>query len=94
MVEIILTLSVHIRTTFDNSKTTRSIHFRQGSFNLFICFFTIASNAISGVKRPTLIPEKENKNLLNEQTYNGLPRLLKTRDQFDLNAHPPAKKTT
>lgn len=87
MAEIILTLSVHIRTTFDNSKTTRSIHFRQGSFNLFICFFTIASNAISGVKRPTLIPEK-NKNLLNRQTYDGLPRLLKTRDQFDLNAPP------
>ena len=32
------------------------MHLMLGSLSLVICFFTIASNAISGVKRPTLIP--------------------------------------
>lgn len=50
------TLSVQILTTLDNSLTTRSVHFNDGSFNLAICFLTIASNAISGVNKPTLIP--------------------------------------
>lgn len=51
-----LTLSVHNLTTFDNSITTRSTHFNTGSFNWAICFLTIASNAMSGVNRPTRIP--------------------------------------
>lgn len=50
------TLSVHNRTTADNSCTTRSTHFNTGSFNWAICFLTIASKAISGVNRPTRIP--------------------------------------
>ena len=32
------------------------MHFMLGSLSLDICFFTIASKAMSGVKRPTLIP--------------------------------------
>lgn len=52
------TLSVQILTTLDNSLTTRSVHFKDGSFNLEICFFTIASKAISGVNKPTRIPIK------------------------------------
>jgi hypothetical protein len=48
-----LTLSVQNRTTLDNSCTTRSTHLMQGSFSRPICFLTIASNAISGVNRPT-----------------------------------------
>lgn len=48
-----LTLSVHILTTFDSSVTTKSTHFNDGSFKRSICFFTIASNAISGVNNPT-----------------------------------------
>lgn len=56
IITIINTLSVQILTTLDNSLTTRSVHFKDGSFNLAICFFTIASKAISGVNKPTLIP--------------------------------------
>ena len=41
-----------IRVT--SSVTTRSTHFRHGSFSLMICFFTMASNAMSGVNRPVL----------------------------------------
>lgn len=59
-INYIHTLSVQILTTLDNSLTTRSVHFNDGSFNLAICFFTIASNAISGVNKPTLIPIKIN----------------------------------
>lgn len=55
-INYIHTLSVQILTTLDSSLTTRSVHFNDGSFNLAICFFTIASNAISGVNKPTLIP--------------------------------------
>jgi len=56
------TLSVQIRTTLDSSLTTRSVHFKDGSFNREICFFTMASNAISGVNKPTRIPMKKNYN--------------------------------
>ena len=35
------------------------MHFMLGSFILLICFFTIASKAMSGVKRPTLIPGEQ-----------------------------------
>lgn len=48
-----LTFSVQMRTTLESSVTTRSTHLRLGSFSRPICFFTIASNAMSGVKRPT-----------------------------------------
>lgn len=51
-----LTLSVQTRTTDDNSSTTKSIHFKIGSFNCAICFLTIASKAMSGVNNPTRIP--------------------------------------
>ena len=53
---ILLTLSVQMRTTLLSSCTTKSTHFRLGSLSLLICFLTIASKAISGVNKPTLIP--------------------------------------
>ena len=53
------TFSEHILTTLVSSCTTRSMHFMLGSFILLICFFTIASKAMSGVKRPTLIPGEQ-----------------------------------
>lgn len=37
-----------------SSDTTRSTHFRLGSFSLRICFFTIVSKARSGVNNPVL----------------------------------------
>lgn len=37
-----------------SSLTTISTHFRLGSFNFCTCFFTMASKARSGVKRPVL----------------------------------------
>jgi hypothetical protein len=48
------TFSAHARTTFDNSLMTRSTHLIEGSLRRSICFLTINSNALSGVKRPTL----------------------------------------
>lgn len=48
------TLLVHCLTVLMSSWMTRSMHFRQGSFSLMICFFTMASNAMSGVNRPVL----------------------------------------
>lgn len=48
------TLLVHCLTVLMSSWMTRSMHFRQGSFSLMICFFTMASNARSGVNRPVL----------------------------------------
>ena len=48
------TLLVHCLTVLMSSWMTRSMHFTQGSFSLMICFFTMASNARSGVKRPVL----------------------------------------
>lgn len=40
--------------TVASSETTISMHFRHGSFNLCTCFFTMASNAMSGVNSPVL----------------------------------------
>ena len=37
-----------------SSLTTISIHFSVGSFSFWICFFTMASKARSGVKSPVL----------------------------------------
>lgn len=37
-----------------SSLTTMSTHFRHGSFSFCTCFFTMASKARSGVKRPVL----------------------------------------
>lgn len=50
----LITFSVHFLIRATSSVTTRSTHFRQGSFSLMTCFFTIASNAMSGVNRPVL----------------------------------------
>ena len=46
--------SVHFLMTLVNSDITISTHFTAGLLSLSICRFTIASKAISGVKRPTL----------------------------------------
>ena len=51
------TFSAVILTTLLSSVTTKSIHLRLGSFRRPICFFTIASKAMSGVNNPTLIPD-------------------------------------
>lgn len=48
------TFSATPRTTFVNSVTTISTHLSEGSFSRSICFLTIVSNAMSGVKRPVL----------------------------------------
>lgn len=48
------TLLVHCLTVLMSSWMTRSMHFRHGSFSFMICFFTMASNARSGVNRPVL----------------------------------------
>ena len=48
------TLSVHFLITLVTSFITKSIHLVAGVLSLSICFLTIASNAMSGVKRPTL----------------------------------------
>lgn len=46
--------------TVASSETTRSTHFKLGSLSFIICFFTIASKAMSGVKSPVL-PHAEHK---------------------------------
>lgn len=51
---LLFTFSVHFLTREVSSDRTRSTHFRQGSFSLMICFFTMASKARSGVNRPVL----------------------------------------
>ena len=48
------TRSEHEWTTLLSSSITRSTHFSIGAFSCAICFFTIASNAMSGVNRPVL----------------------------------------
>lgn len=48
------TLLVHCLTVLISSWITRSTHLRQGSFSFTTCFFTMASNAKSGVKSPVL----------------------------------------
>lgn len=48
------TLLVHCLTVLISSWITRSTHFKQGSFSFTTCFFTMASNAKSGVKSPVL----------------------------------------
>lgn len=50
----LFTFSVHFLIRVTSSVTTRSTHFRQGSFSFMTCFFTMASNAKSGVNRPVL----------------------------------------
>lgn len=49
-----ITFSEHFLMTMASSETTRSTHFKLGSLSFIICFFTIASKAISGVKSPVL----------------------------------------
>lgn len=48
------TFSLHFLMVDVSSLTTISTHFRLGSFNFCTCFFTMASKARSGVKRPVL----------------------------------------
>ena len=49
------TFSEHFLITEVNSLTTISQHFSDGARSFSICFFTMASNAMSGVNRPDLI---------------------------------------
>lgn len=49
-----ITFSAHFLMTVASSETTRSTHFKLGSLSFTICFFTMASKAISGVKSPVL----------------------------------------
>ena len=49
-----LTLEEHFLITFTNSDITMSTHFTAGALSLSIWRLTIASNAMSGVNRPTL----------------------------------------
>lgn len=53
------TLLVHCLTVLMSSWMTRSIHLRQGVFSLTICFFTMTSNARSGVNSPVLRMHRE-----------------------------------
>ena len=48
------TLLVHCLTVLMSSWITRSTHLRHGSFSFTTCFFTMASNARSGVNSPVL----------------------------------------
>lgn len=50
----LFTFSLHFLMVDVSSLTTISTHFRLGSFNFCTCFFTMASKARSGVKRPVL----------------------------------------
>lgn len=49
-----VTFSAHFLMTVASSETTRSTHFKLGSLSFTICFFTMASKAMSGVKSPVL----------------------------------------
>lgn len=51
---VLVTFSVHFLMRVLSSDTTRSTHFRLGSFSFRICFFTMASKARSGVNSPVL----------------------------------------
>lgn len=55
------TLLVHWRTVLMSSWITKSTHFRHGSFSFTTCFFTMASNARSGVNSPVLEPTEREK---------------------------------
>lgn len=59
MLDTCSTLLVHCLTVLMSSWMTRSIHLRQGVFSLTICFFTMASNARSGVNSPVLRMHRE-----------------------------------
>ena len=50
---------MHWCTVLMSSSVTISTHLRQGPLSLIICFFTMASNAKSGVNRPVLDQERE-----------------------------------
>lgn len=55
-----------------SSWMTRSIHLMQGSFSFTTCFFTIASNAMSGVNRPVLETQTEEKTQKKHQDKTAL----------------------
>ena len=94
--EVFSTFSATILTTLLSSATTRSMHLRLGSLRRVICFFTMASNAMSGVKRPTLMPKLNGYDLfcsggwvagcqlLNELTVNVSDRKCNFFSQFFL----------
>jgi len=69
-----VTLLEHWRTVLISSWMTMSTHLTQGSFSLMTCFFTMASNAISGVKSPVLDKEnkKDSESQGNSFTWKGL----------------------
>jgi len=52
------TFSATNLTTLVSSWTTRSTHLMLGSFSLEICFLTMASKAMSGVNKPTRMPDQ------------------------------------
>lgn len=54
MLDTCNTLLVHCLTVLMSSWMTRSTHLRHGVFSLTICFFTMTSNARSGVNSPVL----------------------------------------
>ena len=54
----LLTLSKALFATLDNSPATSSVTVKQGFLSFSICFFATTSKARSGVKSPSLIPNK------------------------------------
>lgn len=67
------TLLVHCCTVLMSSWITMSTHLRHGPLSFTICFFTMASKAISGVNRPVLQGDKTA-----ECTYYGIPLYIYT----------------
>lgn len=59
MLDTCSTLLLHCLNVLMSSWMTRSIHLRQGVFSLMICFFTMTSNARSGVNSPVLRMHRE-----------------------------------
>lgn len=53
------TLFTHWYTVFTSSCVTMSTNLMHGTFNLDICFLTMVSKAMSGVKRPLLRADKD-----------------------------------
>ena len=65
----LLTLEVHFLITFTNSDITKCTHFTAGALSLSICRLTIASNAMSGVNRPTLHSHTNRKRIKQSPNY-------------------------
>lgn len=82
------TLLVHCLTVLISSWITRSTHFRHGSFSFTTCFFTIASNAMSGVKSPVLAQVREKQTL----SATGTPWSMARRPQGHLSTSRPSRQ--